>query len=243
MRLSNDKEVFMAAIKYMQIVEDLKEQIEVGILAPGDMLPSENSLSSCYGISRMSTRKGLLLLSERGYIYSVPGKGYFVKTPKYNKHILYFDETEFIKKYVDDVKLYHVDILSASDEVAAELKIQKNKKVIIIKNILYADNHPIAYDIKYLPYDKGLPNIENEIGYATFPEIVINHSSLFSIKKVLKIWPELSDENLNRLLELKGNHPLLVIEQKCINKDNKPIAWGHLYITKEYSKLYAVSSL
>lgn len=233
----------MTAIKYMQIVENLKGQIEAGDLAPGDILPSENSLSSYYGISRMSARKGLLLLSEKGYIYSVPGKGYFVKEPKYDKHILYFDETEFIKKYVDDVKLYHVDIVAPSEEIAAELKLPKNKKVIVVKNVLYADEAPIAYDIKYLPYDRGQPNIENEIGYATFPEIVLNQSSLFSVRKELKIWPEISNETLNKLLELKENQPLLVIEQKCINKENKPIAWGHLYITKDYSKLYAVSSL
>lgn len=233
----------MTAIKYMQIMGDLKEQIEMGVLAPGDMLPSENSLSNRYGISRMSARKGLLLLAEKGYIYSAPGKGYFVNEPTYNKHILYFDETDFIKRYVDEVKLYRVDIEPASEEVSKELKIPFNKKVIVVKNIFLADDIPIAYDIKYLPYDKGQPIIEEEIGYATFPEIVTNQFSLFSVKKELKIWPEISNEESNKLLRLKEAHPLLVIEQKCINNDGKPIVWGHMHIKREYSKLYAVSSL
>ncbi len=233
----------MTAIKYMQIMGDLKEQIEMGILQPGDMLPSENSLSNQYGVSRMSVRKGLLLLCEKGYIYSVPGKGYFVNEPRYNKHILYFDETDFIKKYVDEVKFYQVDILSPTEEISMELKIPKNKKVIIIKNVFFANEEPIAYDIKYLPYDKGQPNLEEEIGYATFPEIVTNHFSLFSVKKELKIWPEISDEESKKLLALKEQHPLLVIEQKCIDNSGIPIVWGHMRIKSEYSKLYAVSSL
>ncbi len=233
----------MTAIKYMQIMGDLKEQIEMGILQPGDVLPSENSLCNQYGVSRMSARKGLLLLSEKGYIYSIPGKGYFVSEPRYNKHILYFDETDFIKKYVDEVKFHQVNILSPTEEIFRELKIPKNKKVIVIKNIFFANEEPIAYDIKYLPYDKGLPNLEEEIGYATFPEIVTTHFSLFSVKKELKIWPEISDQESNKLLSLKKEHPLLVIEQKCINNNGKPIVWGHMYIKKEYSKLYAVSSL
>ncbi|MEL7658220.1 MAG: GntR family transcriptional regulator [Bacillota bacterium] len=233
----------MATIKYMQIMADLKEQIEMGILAPGDILPSENSLSNQYGVSRMSSRKGLLLLAEKGYIYAIPGKGYYVSQPRYNKHILYFDETDFIKKYVDEVKLHQVDIVPASDEVAKELRIPNNKKVIVVKNIFLADDVPIAYDVKYLPYDKGQPNIEDEIGYATFPEIVTSQFSLFSVKKELKIWPDLSNEESSKLLCLKEIHPLLVIEQKCINNDGKPIVWGRMHIKREYSKLYAVSSL
>lgn len=233
----------MTAIKYMQIMGDLKENIELGLFAPGDMLPSESNLVNQYGISRMSVRKGLLLLSEKGYIYSVPGKGYFVSEPKYNKHILYFDETNFIKEYVDEVKLFQVNIISPTEEIAGELKISISKKVIVIKNIFLSDGIPIAYDIKYLPYDKGQHNIEDEIEYATFPEIVTSQSSLFSVKKELKIWPEISDEESNTLLGLKEKNPLLVIEQKCIDNDGKVIVWGHMHIKKEYSKLYAVSSL
>lgn len=234
----------MIAIKYMQILEDLKEQIELGSLAPGDMLPSENSLSGSYGVSRMSARKALLLLSEKGYIYSVPGKGYFVNEPRYNKHILYFDETDFIKRYVENIKLHQVDIISAPEQVAAELGIGRKKKVILIKNILFnEDEVPIAIDTKYLPYDKGQPNIEDEIGYATFPEIITNQVSLFSVKKELKIWPEISDRELTELLGLKESCPLLVIEQKCISKDDKPIAWGLMHIKKDYGRLFAVSAL
>ena len=234
----------MNAIKYMQILEDLTDQIENGILVPGDMLPSENNLASQYGVSRMSARKGLLLLSEKGYIYSVPGKGYFVNEPRYNKHILYFDETEFVKQYVDEIRLHQVDIITPSEGVAAELNIPKKKKVILIKNILLNDeNIPIAIDTKYLPYDKGQPYIEDEIGYATFPEIITNQLSLFSVKKELQLWPEISDGELNKILGLKESCPLLVIAQKCISKEGKPIAWGLMHIKKDYGRLFAVSAL
>ncbi|MCS7241836.1 GntR family transcriptional regulator, partial [Candidatus Caldatribacterium sp.] len=35
---------------YYQLKEIIKEQIEEGILAPGDLLPSERELSEKYGI-------------------------------------------------------------------------------------------------------------------------------------------------------------------------------------------------
>ena len=60
---------------YFQIADDLSIEIEAGSLRPGDLIPSESQLCERYGISRMTVRQGLNLLSDAGYIHSVAGKG------------------------------------------------------------------------------------------------------------------------------------------------------------------------
>ena len=44
---------------YYQIVSDIKAKIEEGILAPGDKLPTENTLSKTYQVSRVTVRNAL----------------------------------------------------------------------------------------------------------------------------------------------------------------------------------------
>ena len=44
---------------YYQIVSDIKAKIEEGILAPGDKLPTENTLSRTYQVSRVTVRNAL----------------------------------------------------------------------------------------------------------------------------------------------------------------------------------------
>lgn len=63
--------------KYFTLMEELKEEILSGRIAPGEKLPSENQLTEKYGLSRHTVRKALNLLEQEGYIEACHGKGTF----------------------------------------------------------------------------------------------------------------------------------------------------------------------
>lgn len=52
-----------------------------GGLRPGDRLPAENALAANYGVSRVTVRTALRLLSQEGLVESQPGRGSFVSSP------------------------------------------------------------------------------------------------------------------------------------------------------------------
>lgn len=61
--------------------KDIKEQL-LGLIAgrrPGDRLPSQTALSRRFGANHMTVRRALSELNREGYIYTVRGKGSFVK--------------------------------------------------------------------------------------------------------------------------------------------------------------------
>ncbi len=64
---------------YQQVENYLLEQIEKNELATNERVPSEDALSKSFGISRMTARRALTSLEDKGLIYRVPGKGTFVK--------------------------------------------------------------------------------------------------------------------------------------------------------------------
>ena len=49
-----------------------------GEFNPGDLLPSENVLSTQYHTSRETVRKSLNILEKEGFIYSRAGKGSYI---------------------------------------------------------------------------------------------------------------------------------------------------------------------
>lgn len=51
----------MPAQKYTAIYEDLKQKIEEGLYAPQSVLPSENILTTRYGVSRNTVRRAIAL--------------------------------------------------------------------------------------------------------------------------------------------------------------------------------------
>jgi GntR family transcriptional regulator len=67
---------------YYQLQELLKEQIESGVWAPGDVLPSEPELARGLGVSRVVVRQALAILEDDRQITRVRGRGTFVAQPK-----------------------------------------------------------------------------------------------------------------------------------------------------------------
>ena len=65
---------------YAQVKERLKELIQSGAYPEGSKLPSEKELCEKYHVSRITVRKAIEQLESNGMIYSVHGKGTFVKT-------------------------------------------------------------------------------------------------------------------------------------------------------------------
>lgn len=64
---------------YEQIEEQIKSQIITGELAEGDALPSMRILAKELKISIITTKRAYDDLERDGFIYSVTGKGSFVK--------------------------------------------------------------------------------------------------------------------------------------------------------------------
>lgn len=64
---------------YEQLVEKIKEMIINNVLKPDQQLPAVRVLASELTINPNTIQKAYRELEHRGYIYSVPGKGSFVK--------------------------------------------------------------------------------------------------------------------------------------------------------------------
>lgn len=60
---------------YEQVVKMVKDQIVSGVYSKGDLLPSEKEMIDNLGVSRITVRKALSILSDMGYIRTEKGRG------------------------------------------------------------------------------------------------------------------------------------------------------------------------
>jgi GntR family transcriptional regulator len=68
--------------RYVQLAEQLREEIIRGDLKPGDPLPSEPELAQRSGMSRTSVRNAIRQLREWGLVRAEQGRGTFVRAPR-----------------------------------------------------------------------------------------------------------------------------------------------------------------
>ncbi|SDC92903.1 DNA-binding transcriptional regulator, FadR family [Terribacillus halophilus] len=65
---------------YIQIYEQIVEQMKSGAFKIGDKLPSERELCEQFGVSRAPVRQALSALEMNGFTYSRQGEGVYIKS-------------------------------------------------------------------------------------------------------------------------------------------------------------------
>lgn len=72
---------------YLQIVNQIKDEILSGKIKENEMLPSMRALAKDLGISFITTKRSYEELEKQGLINTIPGKGCFVAS--FNKEIVF----------------------------------------------------------------------------------------------------------------------------------------------------------
>lgn len=85
---------------YEQIKNQIKAQIVAGELKADEDLPGMRTLASDLKVSVITTKRAYNDLEQEGYIYSMPGKGSFVK--KLNEEVVRENAISEIEKYFTD---------------------------------------------------------------------------------------------------------------------------------------------
>ena len=65
-------------MKYSGIVNDIRQEISLGNIAPGSKIPSVRELCSKYKCTKSTVLRAYYELKEQGLVYAVPGSGYYL---------------------------------------------------------------------------------------------------------------------------------------------------------------------
>lgn len=150
--------------KYKQIAEVLKQQIIAGSY-PDMKLPIEDALMNEFEVSRNTIRKAIDLLAELGILYRIQGSGVYIREMEHDNTINASKIRGISAEFADHkikTKVISLDLIEATTEIAAALKIDVGSLVYDIKRIRYVDDQP--YTIEYSYFNKEvIPYIGKEI--------------------------------------------------------------------------------
>jgi GntR family transcriptional regulator of arabinose operon len=71
--------------KYSMLKAFLKDEILMGNIKPGEKIPSENTLSERFALSRQTVRKAISMLVNEGFLYTRQGGGTFCRDRSANR--------------------------------------------------------------------------------------------------------------------------------------------------------------
>jgi GntR family transcriptional regulator len=144
--------------KYLQISAWIKDLIQSGRYERGATLPSEVELARICQVNRNTLRQAVSELTAAGILRKERGRGTFVcaETPRAIKHKL-----KSISSFSDDLRelgirektrIIKKGAEEAKEEVARQLIISPNSRVVALRRLRTGDNVPFIYEESFLPY-------------------------------------------------------------------------------------------
>lgn len=139
---------------YIQIRDHLRDRIEMGEILPGMSIPSEAELADFYGVSRLTVRSALHELEAEGVLYSVQGKGSYVKGTRIERDL---DQLSGFTRAMREKHLHpknsivNFQVREAGELYAEIFQIQPNDLIHAIKRASHANGIPVALEFIYIP--------------------------------------------------------------------------------------------
>lgn len=222
----------MGSPVYIQIHNQIKKDIEAGVWAVGDRIPSERELALEFNVSRMTLRQAVQTLVEEGILERQVGAGTFVARKKVQEKmtgVTSFTELmeEQGKKPSSRTVSYLVTTPSLSE--MERLKLKDDEKVLRMERIRYADEVPICFEVATLPYSLVKDYERNQITTSLYRTLEESGRKIGHAQQ--RVSAQVASERIAEYLNIKRGSAILRLRQITELGDGTPFE----YVRTQYA--------
>jgi GntR family transcriptional regulator len=222
----------MGSPVYIQIHNQIKKDIEAGVWAVGDRIPSERELALEFNVSRMTLRQAVQTLVEEGILERQVGAGTFVARKKVQEKmtgVTSFTELmeEQGKKPSSRTVSYLVTTPSLSE--MERLKLKDDEKVLRMERIRYADEVPICFEVATLPYSLVKDYERNQITTSLYRTLEESGRKIGHAQQ--SVSAQVASERIAEYLNIKRSSAILRLRQITELGDGTPFE----YVRTQYA--------
>jgi GntR family transcriptional regulator len=202
--------------------------IENGELKPGDQLWTEEEIERFFNVSRTTVRTALRELANEGYVVIQQGKRTFISKPKVTRGfpgLTSFTEDMTKRGLKPGAELISCNVLIPTADIANKLRLEEDKKIILLKRRMFAEDEIIGFHIVHLPYDvwtnlKIEPSyLDNRSLYQTLEEK--GGYVLAEAEETIEVG--YADSEIGKVLHIKKGDPVLIMNRLVYTTENLPI--------------------
>lgn len=238
-------------LKYQSIAADIQRSIEAGALKPNSKLPTVVELCEAYGVSKITIRRAIELLTDKGLVSSRRGSGTYVKntTELFEQtgiepidaagagegaDSFSFSQSDraagFTKEHEGEGKeissvVYDFSIVNPPANIARHLNIQPDDFAYFHCRVRCLDGEPMVIEYTYMPLDL-IPGLKRSQLYLSVYDYIQNALGLkiSSFHRILRAVPA-TEEEAERLNTRPGV-PMLEISQVGFLDDGTPFEYS-----------------
>jgi GntR family transcriptional regulator len=211
---------------YRQLKERLLRELEVGERQPHSQLPSEREWVKRLGVSRITVRQALMELVQQGYLYTVPGKGFFVGEKKKAHELnafLSFTAASEGRGETPSNKILEARIVRATVAMAHDLEISPGAEVVRLKRLRLTSDVPVMVQESLLPHARCPGLLERDLTTLSLFAALQDDYRLKLVRAETTISARLADKSEKKALGLEDPPVVLVVDQLSFASDGLPV--------------------
>jgi GntR family transcriptional regulator len=213
---------------YAQLSNILRHSMATGILRPGDQLPSEAQLCERYGVSPMTVRRAINLLSDQGMVVAEQGRGTFVKPITMGEASFQLNELQDLFNDIENttVRVLEARIVAASKRVARKLLIGVGERTVFIRRIIQTNGVPVLYHREYLIYNPSRPVVEAELEVTALQRLFSGTGDSILKRGDIQMDATLLNEEEAAILKVQLPKATFCLQHIFYDFDDIPVSWG-----------------
>jgi len=229
---------------YIQIKNILEERIKKGVYPVGTLLPSENSLSQEFRVTRSTIRNAIKELKDAGLVYTEKGRGTRVRQLKIEQSLLKF--YSFGRVFEDSKKAYSKIINKRiiekpSKGIQEKLHIE-NSSIYEIVRLRYFNDIPLILESSYIPTNIVKDMLSNDLENQSIYNLLEDKYKIRIKKAKEYISPKISGKEESKYLKIPIGSPVFYTERITISSKDTPIELRRSIIRGDrftfYTELY-----
>jgi GntR family transcriptional regulator len=214
---------------YIQIKDQIKEQIDTRILQSGDQLPGEPILCEMFSVSRTVIRQALAELEHEGLIARKKGKGTFITEQetyeKLSQNLTGFYQQMKTRGHIPFSQILKQEIIPADPTVAGHLDIMPGDLVLRLDRLRYIDKEPIVLTCTYIP-SHFVPGLEKiDLSRKSLYEVLEENFGVVITRGYRTIGATIADEYHAELFKINIGDPFIVINNIDYSADGTPFEY------------------
>lgn len=212
----------MRTIRYQQIANALREQLESTEFGAAQILPSEAELSRRFEASRVTIRRALEVLRSEGLIESRQGFGWIVSSEPLTQDLSHLDtiEAQLAKLGLEsERKILSFGFVRPPRDIRESLNSDANGSVLQVRRVSLVDGKPFALVTVWCREDVGAKLSRDDVERTSFLEQL-------PVKlggAVQTIGADVATQSQAELLEIPAGAPVLIAQRLTKSADGSPI--------------------
>lgn len=218
--------------KYRKVYNDIKHQINHGVLAPKQELPSESELMQHYGFSKDTIRKALSLLEMDGYIQKQQGRNSIVlehnlSTPQILSEIKTVGELNRPLTHQVKTTLTSLYIVQGEETLMRIFNVDDQMDFYRIGRVREIDGEAVEYEVSY--FDRHIVSfINREIAEQSIYHYLEKELGLKISHSQREIVFRYANEEEKNTMDLNEYNMVVNVASTTYLSDGRPFQYGSI---------------